>query len=182
MPGCSGKSIHLKHHACQVHIPRVFWDKPWRSLDCLPDYHKLWATCLIAVAFRLLGPSASIESLVDYVEWMLERDWSWEPYKFIILKEGYSIAMKEQDKLRTGATITLLIGPATIIVNPGHLKDKEHVLVVSRNTMYLLRLLKAAFARMAVLILWEISIFSRMLFLLRRMSRRYLLQTWLWVR
>lgn len=36
--------------------------------------------------------------------------------------------MKEQDKLRTGATITLLKGPATIIVNPGHPKDKDHVL------------------------------------------------------
>lgn len=36
--------------------------------------------------------------------------------------------MKEQDKLRTGATIPLLKGPATIIVNPEYPKDKDHVL------------------------------------------------------
>lgn len=37
--------------------------------------------------------------------------------------------MKEQDKLRTGATIPLLKGPATIIVNPEYPKDKDHVSV-----------------------------------------------------
>lgn len=36
--------------------------------------------------------------------------------------------MKKQDKLRTKATIPLLKGPATIIVNPGLSKDKDHVL------------------------------------------------------
>lgn len=36
--------------------------------------------------------------------------------------------MKERDELRTGATITLLKGPRTIIVNPGYPKDKDYIL------------------------------------------------------
>lgn len=30
--GCGGNSKHLKHHAWEYHILRIFWDHPWK--DC----------------------------------------------------------------------------------------------------------------------------------------------------
>lgn len=49
-------------------------------------------------------------------------------YEVVILKMGYFIAVEEQDKLRTGASITLLKGTMTIMENTEHPKDKDHIL------------------------------------------------------
>lgn len=235
--GCHGRSKHLKHHAWEYHIPRVFWDRPWNELNASPDYHSLRASCLLALAQYILGPAATVQDLVDYVNkkiplpreypimqrtlhqvgqltrmmrwpmkdtfsmlpinspavlihWRIlmaivctmspekraefrawgkedlaklenrvksrrvslqrvdqefieqgedkaeEEEWTvvdecggeTEVYEVAILKEGYAVSVEEQNKVRTGGTITLLKGPMTIIVNTGHPKDKDHIL------------------------------------------------------
>jgi predicted SPOUT superfamily RNA methylase MTH1 len=66
-------------------------------------------------------------------EWtVLNECWSGEEdekkdYE-ILIKEGYSIAEEEDNKVRTGGTVTLLKGPRTIVVNTGHTKDKDAIL------------------------------------------------------
>lgn len=67
LEGCRGQSKHLKHHAWEYHIPRVFWDRPWHSLYASPDYHRLGASCLQAHAKYLLGSTGTIQDLVEHV-------------------------------------------------------------------------------------------------------------------
>ena len=67
MKGCHGRSKHLKHHAWEYHIPRVFWDRPWHSLNASPDNHRLRAFCLQALAKYFLGSTGTIQDLVEHV-------------------------------------------------------------------------------------------------------------------
>ena len=54
--GCRARSKHLKHHAWEQHITRVFWDRPWQDLNASPAYHRLRADCLETIAKHLRGP------------------------------------------------------------------------------------------------------------------------------
>uniref|UniRef100_A0A8W8LSG1 Metallo-beta-lactamase domain-containing protein n=1 Tax=Magallana gigas TaxID=29159 RepID=A0A8W8LSG1_MAGGI len=64
--GCGGKSKHHKHHAWEYHIPRIFWDHPWKGLNNSPDYHKLRASCLDTLSKYILG-TGTVQDLVIYV-------------------------------------------------------------------------------------------------------------------
>lgn len=64
--GCGGKSKHLKHHAWEYHIPRIFWDHPWKGLNNSPDYHRLRTSCLDTLARYILG-TGTVQDLVNYV-------------------------------------------------------------------------------------------------------------------
>jgi glyoxylase-like metal-dependent hydrolase (beta-lactamase superfamily II) len=61
--------------------------------------------------------------------WSDEEDISESgPYEVIIIKEGFSNPLSSENQFHTGASITLLKGPMSIIVDTGHPKDRDLIL------------------------------------------------------
>jgi glyoxylase-like metal-dependent hydrolase (beta-lactamase superfamily II) len=61
--------------------------------------------------------------------WSDEEDMSDSgPYEVIIIKEGFSNPLSSENQFHTGASITLLKGPMSIIVDTGHPKDRDLIL------------------------------------------------------